>query len=113
MKRSLVCCLAAATLAAGCSNGSLVVVTVGASTPMPEVAKLTVSALAGGRTRTLTAFDTPGGIPPERSIGVDVPPNIGGTFAVYVQALDGAGQPLASAQGEVALKPGARVDLPI
>lgn len=104
--------LLAALAVAGCANkGTLVVVTVDSSSPLATVASLHVSASAGGRTRDYSIPLSSAGIPPARTFGITVPPSIGGTFAVTVDALDDGGTTLASAHGEMPLHKGARVDI--
>jgi hypothetical protein len=102
-------------LLAGCSTGdSLVVVTVGTTTPLPSAAVLHTVSSAGGRMSphdlTLPSPLAPG-MP--TSFGVQVPSTITGAFGIHVEAHNSGGALLAEGDGMATLSPGQRTDVTV
>jgi hypothetical protein len=93
------------------SDGTSVLVAIDASPPLTDVAKLNVTARAGGQTRTYPVEPPQRSLPPALSITIEVPSSVTGTFQVEVQALDSASTLLATAIGQVELAVGTVRDL--
>jgi hypothetical protein len=106
--------LALSLIASGCNQGDgLVVVTVGATPTVANVASLHVKATAGGMTREIDVAPVASTIPPEVTFGIVVPLSVGSTLAVQVQARDGAGGDLADGSGMSGVSAGGRTDLTV
>lgn len=103
-------CILAVTV--GCSSsGTLIVVTVDASTPIAGVQTLHLVASGGGRARSFSLASPSPTIPPAQTVGIDVPPNVKGTFALHVEVLDAGGATLGAADRSFALSTGRRNDV--
>src|SRR5262245_27324388 len=102
-------------LAAGCETtaGTSVVIEVGSSVDLPDVALLRARATAGGRTKDFEVPLRTKSIPPRHSFVVEVPQSIAGTFAVEVDALDSSGRTVGHGEGSTMLGPGKKVDVVI
>jgi hypothetical protein len=99
---------------AGCtrsgSGDSLVVVTVGASPALSNLAVLHTTSMAGGETilhdvgGNAAPFSLGGGV--TKTFGVDVPASITGKFSIHVAASNGSGKVLGAGDGSTTLQPG-------
>ena len=105
--------IVAALALAGCGKGDgIVVVSVSSTAPLGGVSELRVQSTLGGRSSTETVHPSaPFSLPPAKTFGIQVASNLSGTFAVAVDALDGAGNVMASANGSATLAGGGRADI--
>jgi hypothetical protein len=101
-------------LAAACAKtGALAVVTVDSTTPLTDVPKLHVTAMASGRTLNIDVPLSTPTFPPTHTFGIDLSPSLSGTLSVTLTAIDSNNTTVATASGSATIEPGKRVDLDI
>jgi hypothetical protein len=111
---SLVLAAVAASALAACSkSGSLVAVTVDSVTPLADVASLTVTTQAAGRSQVDHVPLGQRSIPPAHTFGIDVGADVRGSIQVQLDAIDSNGQTVATIAGGTTIVPGGRADLPL